>query len=62
MVHLLFLGAVLSHQSKTGAISKLDVIRRTVEERSEHLKNIVDQHRQTLAEHIDSHMQGLEQM
>ncbi|UJR35745.1 hypothetical protein I4U23_028494 [Adineta vaga] len=53
---------LLSHQNKTGAISKLDTIRKTIEERSQNLKTIIDQHRQLLAKHIDSHVQNLEQI
>ncbi len=57
-----FLCPVISHQNKMGAISKLDAIRKTIEERSKNLKIIIDNHRQTLAKHIDNHVQNLEQM
>jgi hypothetical protein len=52
----------LSHQNKTVAISKLDAIRKTIEERTKHLKNLIDNHRQILANNIDDHIQNLEQM
>jgi hypothetical protein len=52
----------LSHQNKTEAISKLDTIRKTIEERTKDLKNIIDNHRKALAKHIDNHVQNLEQM
>lgn len=57
-----FLCPVLSHQNKTSAISKIDLIRKTIEERTKDLKSIIDNHRQTLAKHIDNHVQILEQM
>lgn len=51
----------LSHENKTIAIAKLDTIRKTIEERTKNLKSIIDTHRQTLAKHIDNHIQSLEQ-
>ncbi|CAF1074737.1 unnamed protein product [Adineta ricciae] len=53
---------LLSHQNRTDATSKLDTIRRTIEDRSQNLKTIIDQHRQTLATRIDNHMQNLEKI
>ncbi len=41
---------------------KLDTIRKTIEERTRHLKNIIDNQRQILAKHIDQHVENLEQM
>jgi hypothetical protein len=41
---------------------KLDTIRKTIEERTKHLKNIIDNQRQILAKHIDQHVENLEQM
>ncbi|CAF1358732.1 unnamed protein product [Adineta steineri] len=51
---------LLSHQNETGAISKIDSIRKTIEERSKHLKTSIDNHRQTLTKHIDTHVHNLE--
>ncbi|CAF4121240.1 unnamed protein product, partial [Rotaria magnacalcarata] len=52
----------LSHKNKTIAVSKLDAIRKTIEERSKNLKHIIDSHRQTLSNHIDNHIQNMEQI
>ena len=56
-----FLCPVVSHQNKTSAISKLDGIRKTIEERTKNFKNLIDNHRRILANNIDNHIQNLEQ-
>jgi tRNA A37 N6-isopentenylltransferase MiaA len=53
---------VVSHQNQISAVSKLDGIRQTIDERTKNLKIVIENHRQTLTKCIDNHLQMLEQM
>lgn len=54
--------SALSHHNKTIAITKLNQLRETIEERTKNLKLVIENHQQTLARHIDDHIEQLEEM
>ena len=52
----------LSQQNKMEARRKLQEIRRTIEERTRDLKEMIINQRQRLTAHVDHHIQNLEEM
>lgn len=51
-----------SHQNKIEARHKLEEIRRTIEERTRDLKDMIINQRQRLTKQIDHHVKNLDEM